>query len=182
MRYGSGPRSGSTLVWRRVPTFDPRLICQALNDHNVAYVVVGGFAAVLHGSALPTSDVDVVPSRSDENLDRLGAALQVLDAKLRTADGPIAAPLDGPFLRNMPFTVNLTTRYGDLGVAFEPAGPRHGFDAWNTDATEFEIADGLRIRVASLDAVIDSKRAAGRLKDERALPHLESLRDELGDG
>lgn len=42
-----------------------------------------------------------------------------------------------------------------------------------------EIADGLVIRVASLDAVIESKRAAGRPKDERALPHLESLRDEL---
>lgn len=62
----------------------------------------------------------------------------------------------------------------------EPAGPRTGFDAWNADATDVEIADGLRIRVASLDAVIDSKRAAGRAKDERALPHLESLRDELG--
>lgn len=59
--------------------FDPRPICQALNDHGVDYVVVGGFAAVLHGSALPTADVDVVPSRDDENLDRLGAALQVLE-------------------------------------------------------------------------------------------------------
>jgi hypothetical protein len=62
-----------------------------------------------------------------------------------------------------------------------PAGPRHGFDAWNADARDVEIAEGLQIRVASLDAVIDSKRAAGRLKDERALPHLESLRDELGE-
>lgn len=144
------------------------------------FVVVGGFAAVLHGSALPTADVDVVPSRSDDNLDRLGAALRELDAKLRTSAGPVEAPLDGPFLRSMPLMVNLTTRHGDLDVTFEAAGPRHGFDDWNADATEIEIADGLRIRVASLAAVIDSKRAAGRPKDERALPHLESLRDECG--
>lgn len=160
--------------------FDPRPICRVLNEHGVDYVVVGGFAAVLHGSALPTADVDVVPSRDDGNLDRLGAALQVLDARLRTAAGPVEAPLDGPFLRAMPLMVNLSTRYGDLDVAFEPAGPRRGFDDWDADASEVEIADGLPIRVASLDAIIDSKRAAGRQKDERALPHLESLRDEIG--
>jgi hypothetical protein len=165
-----------------VPAFDPRPICRILNEHEVQYVVVGGFAAVLHGSALPTADVDVVPSRDDANLERLGDALQTLEAKLRTAGGPVAAPLDGPFLRAMPLMVNLTTRYGDLDVAFDPAGPRRGFNDWSADASEVEIADGLSIRVASLDAVIDSKRAAGRPKDERALPHLESLRDEVGEG
>jgi hypothetical protein len=162
-----------------VPAFDPRPICRALNDHGVDYVVVGGFAAILHGSALPTADVDVVPSRSDDNLDRLGAALKDLGAAIRTADGPVAAPLDGPFLRNLPLMVNLTTRHGDLDVAFEPAGPRHGYGEWDAEASDVEIAEGLTIRVASLDAVIDSKRAAGRPKDERALPHLESLREEL---
>lgn len=168
--------------WRRVPTFDPRPICRVLNDHAVEYVVIGGFAAVLHGSALPTADVDVVPSRDDHNLGRLGHALHALDAKLRTRGGPVDAPLDGPFLRAMPLMVNLTTRYGDLDVTFEPAGPRQGFEDWNADASDVEIGDGLSIRVASLDAVIDSKRAAGRPKDERALPHLESLRDEAGGG
>lgn len=163
-----------------MPAFDPRPICRVLNDHGVAYVVVGGFAAVLHGSALPTADVDVVPARDDDNLDRLGAALRELDAALRTADGPVPAPLDRPFLQNLPVMVNLTTRHGDLDITFEPAGPRHGFGEWNQDASDVEIAEGLTIRVASLDAVIDSKRAAGRSKDERALPHLESLRDEIG--
>lgn len=75
-----------------------------------------------------------------------------------------------------------TTRFGDVDVTFEPSGPRHGYDDWNADAAEVDIADGLTVRVASLDAVIDSKRAAGRPKDERALPHLESLRDELRGG
>lgn len=87
--------------------FDPRPICRILNEHGVRYVVVGGFAAVLHGSALPTADVDVVPSRDDENLDRLGSALRELDAKLRTADGPVEAPLDGPFLRALPHLESL---------------------------------------------------------------------------
>jgi len=45
-------------------------------------------------------------------------------------------------------------------------------------ASSEEIAEGLVIRVASLDDIIESKRAANREKDLRALPYLESLRDE----
>ena len=162
--------------------FDPRVICRVLNEHGVRYVVVGGFASVVHGSPLPTADVDVVPARDDANLERLAGALAELGARLRTADGPVDAPLDAGFLAAMPLMVNLTTADGDLDIVFEPAGPRRGFAEWDADATDVVIADELSIRVASLDAVIDSKRAAGRLKDERALPYLESLRDELGRG
>ena len=51
--------------------FDPVRICMILNEAGVDYVVVGGFAAVVRGSSLPTRDIDIVPSRSSENLDRL---------------------------------------------------------------------------------------------------------------
>lgn len=158
--------------------FDPRRICKALNDADVRYVVIGGFATVIHGSPLPTTDVDVVPLRSEENLTRLSRALSRLGAKLRTADGPVDAPLDAGFLAAMPLMLNLTTEYGDLDLTFEPAGPREGFSDWDRDADDVEIAPGLVVRIATLDAVIDSKRAANRPKDERALPYLESLRDE----
>ena len=51
--------------------FDPVQICEILNEENVDYVVVGGFAAVIRGSSLPTRDFDIVPSRMPENLDRM---------------------------------------------------------------------------------------------------------------
>lgn len=44
------------------------------------------------------------------------------------------------------------------------------------------MSDGLSVVIASLDDVIDSKRAANRPKDQMALPYLESLRDELDRG
>ena len=43
----------------------------------------------------------------------------------------------------------------------------------------FDPVASLVIRVASLDDIIASKRAANREKDLRALPYLESLRDVL---
>lgn len=80
----------------------------------------------------------------------------------------------------MPFMLNLVTDFGIVDLTFEPAGPAVGFPAWNRSATTEEIADGLRIRVASIDDIIASTQAANREKDRRALPYLESLRDARG--
>ncbi len=162
-------------------TFDPRRICRELNAHGVRYVLVGGFAAAVHGSPLPTDDVDIVPARDTDNLDRLGAALTSLGARIRTGGEPVLTRIDGAFLAAMPFMLNLTTPYGDLDLTFRPAGPLEGYAGWAEGASEITIAADVRVRVASLDDVIDSKRAAGRDKDVRALPYLESLQDELRD-
>ena len=162
--------------------FDPVAICTILNDEGVEYVVVGGFASVIRGSSLPTRDIDIVPSRSAANLDRLGRALRRMGAKIRTEDEPVSAPLDGPFLANMPLMLNLVTDFGEMDLTFVPAGRAGGFDGWRSAATEEEVSDGLTVVVASLDDIIDSKRAANRPKDKLALPYLESLRDELRRG
>ena len=160
--------------------FDPVRICTILNDEGVEYVVVGGFAAVIRGSSLPTRDIDIVPSRSADNLNRLGRALRRLGAKIRTETEPVSAPLDGPFLANMPLMLNLVTDFGEMDLTFVPAGRAGGFDGWRSAATEEEVSDGLTVVVGSLDDIIDSKRAANRPKDQMALPYLESLRDQLG--
>lgn len=157
--------------------FDPVSICRILNEEQVDYVVVGGFASVILGSPLPTEDVDVLPERSQANLVRLATALRRMNAMIRTADEAVPAVLDSEFLANMPFMLNLVTDFGILDLAFEPSGPRHGYADWSADASSEEIAEGLVVQVASLDAVIESKQAADRAKDHRALPYLESLRE-----
>ena len=160
--------------------FDPVQVCTVLNEEGVAYVVVGGFAAVIHGSSLPTRDLDVVPSREQPNLERLGRALQRMHAKIRTSGEPVPAPLDGRFLANVPLMLNLVTDFGDLDLTFVPSGPLSGFTEWERAAIVVDIADGVTVHVAALDDVIASKRAANRLKDQRDLPYLESLREQLG--
>jgi hypothetical protein len=159
--------------------FDPVRICEILNEENVDYVVVGGFAAVIRGSSLPTRDIDIVPSRMPENLDRLARALTRMNAAIRIEGDSVATQIDGAFLANMPFMLNLVTDFGEMDLTFTPAGKAGGYDGWRAGATFETVSEGLTVVVASLDDVIDSKQAANRAKDHASLPYLESLRDEL---
>ena len=159
--------------------FDPVRICSILLEEEVEFVVLGGFAAIVRGSSLPTKDIDVIPSRDRSNLDRLGRALTRMNAKIRVAGDPVPTKIDGAFLANMPHMLNLVTDFGEMDLTFSPAGSAGDFEGWKKGATLENIEGDLMVLVASLDDIIDSKRAANRPKDKMALPYLESLRDEI---
>jgi hypothetical protein len=129
-----------------------------------------------------TVDVDVVPDRATDNLERLASALRDLGARIRTEGEPVGLRFDcsAAFFANLSpeAIVNMTTNAGDLDVTFCPSGTQ-GFSDLRRDALEIEAADRLHILVASLDDVIRSKEAAGREKDRAALPRLRRLRDRL---
>ncbi|MEI7624361.1 MAG: DUF6036 family nucleotidyltransferase [Actinomycetes bacterium] len=161
--------------------FDPVRICEVLNEEGVRYIIVGGIATVMHGSSLPTQDIDLVPDRSDGNLECLVRALARLNVQIRTGDEPLKATIDEQFLRNSTFMLNLVSDFGDIDLAFQPSGPLLGYEGWKQDAIELSIAEGVTVWVAALNDVVDSKRAANRPKDQAALPYLESLRDQLSD-
>jgi hypothetical protein len=159
--------------------FDPVRICAILLEEEVEFVVLGGFAAIVRGSSLPTRDIDVIPSRDPFNLDRLRRALRRMNARIRISGDPVPTKIDGGFLANMPHMLNLVTDFGEMDLTFAPAGGAGDFEGWKKGATLEVIDDGLAVLVASLDDLIDSKRTANRPKDQMALPYLESLRDEI---
>jgi uncharacterized nucleotidyltransferase DUF6036 len=66
--------------------FRPDALTEVLNRHGVDYVVVGGVAAIRHGSRRATRDLDVVPEPSAENYARLASALEEIDAHVRGVD------------------------------------------------------------------------------------------------
>jgi hypothetical protein len=161
-------------------SFDPVEICAVLSEEGVEFVVLGGFAAIIHGSPLPTEDIHVIPSRSGANLERLATALTRLGAKIRTGDEPIETRIDAAFILDMPHTLNLVTRFGDLDLVFKPAGTLKNYEQWLERARRAQLREGLVVAVADLDDIIASKSAANRPKDQRSLPYLESLREQLG--
>ena len=73
--------------------FEPREILAVLDRHGVTYVLIGGYAALVHGSTLPTTDIDITPRRDRENLAKLVAALDELDARVRVSPDVEALPL-----------------------------------------------------------------------------------------
>jgi hypothetical protein len=154
----------------------------ALREADVRFVLVGGMAAILHGDVGVTIDLDVVPEREPENLDRLAGVLRTLGARIRSEGAPegLAFDCSGRFLRNLgPDSIlNLTTRAGDLDLTFRPSGTE-GYADLRRDAIEIEAAEGVRILVASLADVIRSKEAAGREKDRLVLPRLRRLLDRI---
>lgn len=76
------------------PDFDPGAILEALDRHGVDYVLVGGYAANLHGAVRPTRDIDVAPATTADNLTRLIAALRDLHAGVRVDELPEGLPFD----------------------------------------------------------------------------------------
>jgi hypothetical protein len=157
----------------RVP-LDAVALLEVLERHRVAYVVVGGYAAELHGSVRRTVDLDVVPRTTLDNLERLADALRELRARIRTDDDPACLPFatSAQALAGMSM-LNLVTAHGELDLNFTPTGTA-GYEELHTDATTFSVGR-VQVQVASLAAVIRSKTAAGRGKDLDALPELHRL-------
>lgn len=155
--------------------FQPREIFATLNEHEVGYVVIGGLAATLHGSPLPTRDAVICPSQDEANLERLAAALREMGARIRTpdADEGVSFACDAVFLRQMKL-LNLTTRFGDLDISFEPSGTG-GYEDLHQGAITAELRGGLVVPLASLEDIIRSKEAANREKDRQTLPTLRLL-------
>ena len=157
-----------------MPDFDPARIMAVLAKHGVQCIYIGGSAAALQGSPIPTEDVDIVPAGDKDNWARLSAALRELDAKVRAVelDEPLPFDHDADSL-SLSRIWNLTTKYGDLDITQMPAGTA-GYDDLRRDAIGMEVR-GVKIQVASLADIVRSKEAAGRDKDRRALPVLREL-------
>lgn len=133
-----------------------------LDEHGVAYLVIGGVATQVHGHRRTTKDLDVLPSPAPGNHERLATALVALDAHLR--DSPeLPAPRDPEQLRTAPIVPPLITRHGELHVLNEPKGAGPYADL-RSRALVLDL-DGIEVAIVGLDDLIRMKRATGRRAD-----------------
>lgn len=146
----------------------------ALADAGVNFVIVGAYAAYAHGANQLTRDLDICYERTPENIKRLAAALSPLHPRLRGVSENVSFTLDARTLtQRMNFT--LQTDLGEIDLLGELSGVGQ-FPELARDAVSVRLHGGL-VRVASLDALIRSKKAAGRPKDLSSLPELEAIRE-----
>ena len=154
---------------------DFEALLAALTRQEVTFIVVGGAAAIAHGSARFTQDLDIVYQRSPPNLNRLVDALAECKPYLRGAPPGLPFKWDRTTLaRGLNFT--LVTALGDIDLLGEiPGGGT--YEDLAADAIELQIF-GIRCLCLSLAQLIRAKRAAGRPKDLEALAELEAIEDE----
>src|SRR5438874_9723894 len=92
-----------------------------LSKARVEFIVIGGAAAIAHGSAMLTYDLDVVYNRSSENLERVVSALAPYQPYLRGAPPGLPFEWSALTLKNgLNFT--LTTSLGAIDILGEVAG------------------------------------------------------------
>jgi hypothetical protein len=150
-------------------------LLEILAQADVQFILVGGVAANLHGSARATFDIDVVYARSKKNLAAIASALSPLTPYLRGAPPGLPFRLDEKTLASgLNFT--LSTTLGDLDLFGEVAGGGT-YENLLTKSMCTEI-DGLRIRCATLDQLIFLKNAAGRPKDFESVAELLAIKEE----
>jgi transcriptional regulator with XRE-family HTH domain len=146
--------SGSKLA-----RFDPYAIVAALERQRVAYVVIGSFARVVHGTEEIAHDLEITPSRQPPNLARLQRALRDLSV---TEAG--TSP-EGTFASD----------YGALSVLWEPAGSRRGYTDLRRAASREQIGRGLRPPVASAADLAGMLSALERDEDRPTILALRRL-------
>ncbi len=147
-------------------------IIAVLSTAGLRFVIVGGVAMRLQGSAHITDDIDFAVARDPDNLEAMVKALAPYHPSLRGAPPGLPFFWEVRTLQNI-MNITLRTDLGSVDLFGELAGAGSFEQLWN-DAALIDL-NGLSVRVASIPSLIAMKRAAGRPKDRLHLMELEQM-------
>lgn len=148
-------------------------LLERLIKNGVKFVIVGGFAGVVHGCTYVTQDIDICCDFSPANLLLLQKAISDLDPvhrmtpnrkKLKLSDKTCAQ------LKNL----YLDTKKGQLDCLSFIDG-LGDYSRAKQESELIEVED-MKIRVLNLDALIKTKKAMNRPRDMAAILQLESIK------
>ncbi|HEY4826080.1 MAG TPA: nucleotidyl transferase AbiEii/AbiGii toxin family protein [Solirubrobacteraceae bacterium] len=148
-------------------------ILRRLVERGVDFVVIGGIAAVLHGSARNTFDLDIAFATDDANLAALGDVLTALGARLKGIGESVPFVPDARALRQIEL-LTLVTELGELDILARPPGAP-SYQELRRNADRYDLG-GFNVSVASVDDLIAMKQAAGRPKDLLDIEELEAIK------
>jgi predicted nucleotidyltransferase len=134
---------------------------QLLNEHGVEYLIVGGYAVILHGYPRYTGDMDFFINKSSENAQKV---IDVLDefgfASLELTADELTKPDVILQLGRPPLRIDIINSLS--GVSFKECF---------AEKVKFEI-DGYMLPVIGLKQLKKNKKASGRHRDLDDLEHL----------
>lgn len=135
----------------------------ALNNQRVEYILVGGYAVILHGYNRTTGDMDIWVNPSSENYQRIVKAFAEFGM-------PVFDMTEQKFLQTEEFDV---FSFGVAPTSIDLMTCVKGLDfaAAYLNSTVYEF-DDLSIRVIMYDDLLRAKKAAGRNKDLNDIEQL----------
>ncbi len=136
-------------------------------------MLIGGFAAVAHGSPRLTQDLDVTYATGQGNLEALGSALTELDARLRGVDEEVPFVPDAATLRRTGL-LTLETSAGALDLFAAPPGAP-SYATLRRRAERLDLG-GFLVLVASIEDLVAMKETTGRAKDRADIEELTAIR------
>lgn len=145
-------------------------ILKILVQHQVNFLIVGGVNALMLGAPVMTFDLDVVHERTDENIERLLAALTALDAKYRQRpeSRPNASHLVGVGHQL------LATKYGPLDV-LGTIGSGRGYAELVAHSQAEEAEPGLIVKMLTAETLLEEKLVMRRTKDLTSIAWLQEI-------
>jgi hypothetical protein len=150
----------------RPPTVDDvRRICRALEGAGARYVLIGGFAVILHGGGRTTKDIDFLVDPSPDNIARLKKALSILEDNAAADIAP--DDLERYSVVRVADEVMVDLLRVACGVTWVEA---------QATALSFDL-DGTQVRVADRRTLIRTKQTM-RPSDAGDCAWLEGLSDE----
>lgn len=148
------------------------LLLQRLVDAELEFVIVGGFAGVLHGSTYVTDDLDICAVLSPENIGKLRVALRDMHPAHRITHKKLSFlehPTEGQPVANL----YLETDAGILDVLGNVLG-LGDFQALRENAVKIRLFDR-PCMVVSLEDLIKAKEAVAREKDLLVAKELRAI-------
>jgi hypothetical protein len=144
----------------RLPT-EFKEFLELLNSEKVEYVLVGGYAVILHGYSRATGDLDIWVRISQENaraltkaLRRFGFSETAFDESLFQKENQVVR------IGHPPLRIDLLTSVS--GLDFADAYAKH----------TVLVNEGVPVRLISIAHLEENKLAAGRLKDRHDVEQL----------
>ncbi|MDQ3729720.1 MAG: nucleotidyltransferase [Actinomycetota bacterium] len=165
------PKDEIPAVWPE--EFDAFELLRRLTSAGVDFVVIGGIAVILHGSARVTRDLDIVFAPDDANIEALGHVLVASEATLRGVDETVPFTADAATLRNVQL-LTLETNAGWFDVHRRPDGAPP-YEGLRKRAERMDVG-GFSVLVASVDDMLAMKRAAGRAQDLLDIETLDAIK------
>ena len=143
-----GPADGGDdRAYSRAPRLEDLVeLCRALNAAGARYVLIGGFAVILHGYVRATKDIDLIVDASPENIRAVKAAMSTLpdNAAALMADDEVNR--SGVVRVADEFVVDLMAEACGLDFAACEAG------------IEPVVVDGVEIPVAGKQLLVKTKQ------------------------